>query len=427
MVKKLPGKIYHQFPALQYKNYRLYFIGQLISFTGSWLQGFAFGWLVYTLTHSPFWLGAVSAVSSLPVLFLSLYGGYLVDRYNRKKLLIITQFSSLIFAFVLGILTITHTINLPILLLLTLLSGIANAIDNPVTQAFVVDVVGKEDLPSAVGLNATLFNTGRVLGPAIAGYLIGLIGIGNIFLINAASFLAILISLYFIQINTQVTNKRDADPMRSIKEGITYSYFHPLIKILLLTAAIGAIFCFSQATIMPVLVGKIFQSNTQALGELLSATGLGALIGSLIVSSQFKKISPVWFILTGNVMFIIATWTFSYTSNVEFASICMVFSGLGLTLQFSSIYSSIQKLVKEEFRGRVSSIYVLLFIGLSPLGNLFIGSTTSWFGPQLAIRLCLLITALYGIAMMFYLPRVKKRYIMYNEKTRPEYALAKTD
>src|SRR6185312_14715955 len=105
MVKKLPGKIYHQFPALQYKNYRLYFIGQLISFTGSWLQGFAFGWLVYTLTHSPFWLGAVSAVSSLPVLFLSLYGGYLVDRYNRKKLLIITQFSSLVFAFVLGILT----------------------------------------------------------------------------------------------------------------------------------------------------------------------------------------------------------------------------------------------------------------------------------------------------------------------------------
>ena len=169
MVKKLPGKIYHQFPALQYKNYRLYFIGQLISFTGSWLQGFAFGWLVYTLTHSPFWLGAVSAVSSLPVLFLSLYGGYLVDRYNRKKLLIITQFSSLIFAFVLGILTITHTINLPILLLLTLLSGIANAIDNPVTQAFVVDVVGKEDLPSAVGLNATLFNTGRVLRAVAIG------------------------------------------------------------------------------------------------------------------------------------------------------------------------------------------------------------------------------------------------------------------
>lgn len=424
MVQKLPKKIYHQFPALQYKNYRLYFFGQLISFTGSWLQGVAFGWLVYTLTHSPFWLGAVSAVSSLPVLFLSLYGGFLVDRYDRKKLLIATQLALLIFAFILGVLTITHTLTLPILLLLTLLSGIANAIDNPVTQAFVSDVVGKEDLPSAVGLNSTMFNTGRVLGPAIAGFLIGIVGIGNIFLINAASFLAILISLYFIQVNAQVITKKVGNPVRAIKEGISYSYYHPLLKPLLLTAGIGAIFCFSQATIMPVLVGKMFQNNPQALGELLSATGVGALLASVIISSQFKKISPIWFILTGNIVFVISTWAFSFTTDLQIASICMIFSGLGLTLQFASVYATIQKLVKEEFRGRVSSIYVLLFIGLSPLGNLFIGSTSTWLGPQLAIRLCLIITACYGISMLLYLPKVKKRYTKYTEKIRPQLAYA---
>ncbi len=416
MFKDLPNKIYNLFPALRYKNYRLYFLGQLVSFTGSWLQGVAFGWLVYSLTHSAFWLGAVSAISSLPTLFLSLYGGLLVDRYDRKKLLIITQGALLIFAFLLGILTLMHTLTLPVLLILTLLSGIANAIDNPVTQAFVVDVVGKKHLPSAVGLNSTIFNTGRVLGPAVAGFLIGLVGLGNIFLINAASFLAILGSLYFIQINKKQIKKKDENPMQAIKDGISYSYSHPIIKILLLTAGMGAIFCFSQATIMPVLVEKVFQSGTQVLGYLLSATGLGALVGSLIISSQSKKFQPSLFIVAGNLFFLISTFIFSYTHNLFIALVCMAFSGFGLTLQFSTIYSSIQNLVKEEFRGRVSSIYVLLFIGFSPLGNMFIGSLTSFLGPQLAIRLCIIITALYGMAIAFYLPKVRKLFSTYKQK-----------
>ncbi|HSW96528.1 MAG TPA: MFS transporter [Candidatus Saccharimonadales bacterium] len=413
MVQKLPAKIYKQFPALQYKNYRLYFFGQLVSFTGSWLHGVAHGWLVYQLTHSPFWLGAVSAISALPVLVLSLYGGFLVDRVNRKKLLLCTQTASLILAFILGILTITHMITLPILFALTLLAGIANAIDNPTTQAFVVDVVGKEDLPSAVGLNATMFNTGKVLGPATAGFLIALVGVGNIFLINAASFLAILVSLYFIEVHMKVSYVKEQNPIGAIKEGLIYAFSHPLLLPLLLTAAIGAIFCFSQATIMPVIAETIFKQGTQGLGMLLSATGLGALIGSVYIGSHAKKISAAWRIAIGNIVFILSTMVFTFITNVELASICLFFSGLGLTLQFSSVYSSIQKLVKEEFRGRVSSIYVLLFIGLSPLGNLLIGSMTSWIGPQLAIRFCLSITSLYALIMMLHLPNLRRKYIIY--------------
>lgn len=415
-MKKLPNKLYNHFPALKYKNYRLYFIGQLVSFTGSWLHGVAHGWLVYQLTHSPFWLGAVSAISALPVLVLSLYGGFLVDRFDRKKLLIVTQSASLVLALLLGIFTITHTINLPVLLLLTFLAGIANAIDNPVTQAFVVDVVGKDDLPSAVGLNSTMFNTGRVLGPAAAGFLIALVGIGNIFLINAASFLAILVSLYFIKVNTMTMKKDEDHPLRAIKEGISYSYSHPLISPLLFTAAIGAIFCFSQATIMPVLVEKVFREGTTGLGSLLSATGLGALIASLIISSQSKKVSAIWFIGAGNITFIISMTVFSFIANLQVAMICLFFSGLGLTLQFSSVYATIQKLVKEEYRGRVSSIYVLLFIGFSPLGNLFIGSTATVFGPQLAIRICLGVLALYGAYMVYTLPKARKKYSRYQSQ-----------
>jgi MFS family permease len=425
MIARLPKRIYQQFPALQYKNYRLYFLGQLISFTGSWLHGVAHGWLVYQLTQSPFWLGAVSAISALPVLVLSLYGGFLVDRFDRKKLLIFTQTASLILAFLLGVLTVTHLITLPLLLALTFLAGVANAIDNPVTQAFVVDVVGKEDLPSAVGLNSTLFNTGRVLGPAAAGFLIALVGVGNIFLINAASFLAILVSLYFIKVHMQVHNKKDEKVLSAIREGITYSYSHPLISILLMTAGIGAVFCFSQATILPVLAEKVFHQGTQGLGILLSATGAGALTGSLIISAWFKKVQAAMFIITGNLLFLLSSLAFTFTSDLRLASICLFFSGLGLTIQFSSVYSSIQRLVKEEFRGRVSSIYVLLFVGFSPLGNLFIGSTATWFGPQLAMRLCIVLASLYGVITLLRLPKVKKKYQSYHKKVELKYAFTK--
>lgn len=424
MIKKLPSKIYRQFPALKYKNYRLYFLGQLISFTGSWLHGVAHGWLVYQLTHSAFWLGTISAVAALPVLILSLYGGFLVDKFDRKKLLIYTQSASLLFALSLGVLTITHLISLPLLIILTFLSGIANAIDNPVTQAFVVDVVGKEDLPSAVGLNSTMFNTGRVLGPAAAGFLIALVGVGNIFLINAASFLAILGSLYFIKVNCKTSSISEQNPVASIKEGVLYSRSHPVISLLLVTAGIGAIFCFSQATILPAVAEKVFQQGSVGLGRLLSSAGVGALIASFIISSQSKKVPAIWFIIGGNILFLISTLVFTFTENMQIASICLFFSSFGLTLQFSSIYTTIQKLVKEEFRGRVSSIYVLLFIGLSPIGNLFIGTTTSWLGPQLAIRLSVVIALVYGVIILFNLPKMQKKYAKYKQGINMQYSFA---
>lgn len=419
MISSLPEKIYQQFPAFKYKNYRLYFFGQLISFTGSWLHGVAHGWLVYQLTHSAFWLGSVSAISALPVLLLSLYGGYLVDRFNKKRLLILTQGASLILAFLLGLLTITHLITLPLLLFITFFAGVANAVDNPVTQAFVVEVVKKEDLPSAVGLNATMFNTGRVLGPAVAGFLIALVGIGNIFLINAASFLAILGSLYFIHISQTSPQIEKKDPVSSIKEGIFYAKSHPLISILLLTAGVGAIFCFSQATILPVIAANVLQQSSIGLGRLLSASGMGALIASFIISSKGKKISPFLFIGGGNLFFILFALLFTFTTDITSASICLFFSTLGLTLQFSSIYSYIQKLVKEEYRGRISSIYVLLFVGFSPVGNLFIGSASSWLGPQHALQLCLGIVSLYSLFLLLHLPVARRKYSLYKKNEMP--------
>ncbi|MCL5784564.1 MAG: MFS transporter [Patescibacteria group bacterium] len=417
---KLLEKLQKTFPAFKYRNYRLYFTGQLISYTGSWLHGVAYGWLVYQLTHSAFWLGAISALSASPVLFFSLFGGFLVDKLNRKKILICTQTSSLILAATLGILVITHTITLPILMLITLLSGITDSLDGPASQAFLIDIIQKDDLHSAIGLNSAIFNTGRVVGPAAAGFLIALAGMGNIFLINALSFLAILISLCLIEVNPLINRKKDK-PLKAIKEGIAYASSHPSISLLLLTAGMGAILCFSQATMMPVLVAKVFSGNAQTLGFLLSSTGVGALVGSLIISSRYKKAKAKKFIMIGSALFMAATFAFSFAANIYLASILLFFAGLGLTIQFSSVYTTIQKLVHEDFRGRVSSIYSLMFIGLSPIGNILIGSISSVFGPQMAIRVFTVLIFLYGIGA-YYLH--KYRLQKHAESLQPTVALA---
>ncbi|EKD84702.1 MAG: permease [uncultured bacterium] len=420
----LLDKIYQQFPALKHKNFRLYFTGQLISFTGTWLQGVAWGWLVFNLTGSPFWLGIVSALSTLPILFLAPFGGLLAEKFSRKKVLYFTQGSSLLLAFILGLLTLAHAINLPILLLLALLAGTINALDNPATQAFMVDIVDKEDIPSAVGLNSSIINTGVVIGSAIAGFLIALIGVGNIFLINALSFLAILASLYFIKLETNIIKSKE-NPILAIKEGITYSFNHPLIFILLLSAGVGSIFCFSQATIMPVFAKNVFHSGSSGLGYLLSVTGLGALSGSLIVSSKSKKYHAIHLMVIGNIIFLLSSFIFTLSSSIYLAAGMLFFSGLGMNLQFATMHATVQRLVKEEFRSRVTSLYFLMFAGLGPLGNIFIGSASSAFGPQTAIRICLFIVSLYAIGVYLYAVRKQEQLREYTQKLQPVFTYTK--
>lgn len=407
-------KLYFQFPALQYRNYRLYFLGQLISFSGSWLQGVAQSWLIYSLTHSAFWLGVVVAVSAVPVLILSLFGGFLVDRISSRKLLFLTQSSSLILAFILGFLTINKLATLTNILILTFLSGIINALDNPASQAFVSNIVKKEDLPSAIGLNSTIFNTGRVLGPALAGFLITLVGIGNIFFINAISFLAILVSIYFIKVTPRI-NTNTKNSITAIKEGLYYSFQHPVISPLLITAGIGAVFCFSQATLLPVVASEVFSNGPQGLGLLLSSMGIGALLGSLLVSSQYKKVKASNFIILGCIAFVISTFAFSFTSDIFTASFFLLVAGLGLTVQFSTIYATVQRFVKEEYRGRVSSIYVLLFVGFSPIGNIFIGSAARLIGPLMAIRIATVAVSVFGAGLYSRMGKVRISYQNYDK------------
>lgn len=400
------AKVLKAFPAFKYRNYRLFFSGQLISLVGTWLQIVALGWLVLRLTNSAFWVGTISALSLLPVLIFGIFGGVIVDRYNKKTLLYITQTLSMVFALILGLLTFFNFINLWEIGILAFLLGTVSALDHPARQTFVVEMVGKEDLASAIALNSTTFNASRVIGPGIAGILIKLIGTGGTFILNGLSFIAVIVALSFIKVNKELP-KVHPRPLTAIKEGLHYSFTHPVIRILLIFSAVTSIFGWSYSTILPVIVQNIYHKDAAALGYLYSVTGAGALLSAFIVSAYSKKINPLAFILLGNTAFAISLLLFSFTKSFLLAFPILFVSGAGLIMQFSMINTTIQHIVPDNIRGRVLSIYTLMFLGMSPFGSFQIGIVADRFGSPFAIRLGAIVVFAFGV--YFFLTRKKIR------------------
>lgn len=409
------GKVLKAFPAFKHKNYRLFFSGQLISLVGTWLQIVALGWLVLELTNSAFWVGTISALSLLPVLIFGIFGGVIVDRYNKKMLLYITQTLSMILALILGFLTVFNLINLWEIGILAFLLGTVTALDHPARQTFVVEMVGKEDLASAIALNSTTFNASRVIGPGVAGILIKLIGTGGTFILNGLSFIAVIIALYFIKVSKE-SPKAHPHPMAAIKEGLRYSFTHPVIKMLLIFSAVTSIFGWSYSTILPVIVQNIYHKDAAALGYLYSATGAGALLSAFIVSAYSKKINPLVFILGGNTAFAVSLVLFSLTKSFLLALPILFVSGAGLIMQFSMINTTIQHMVSDNIRGRVLSIYTLMLFGMAPFGSFQIGIVADRFGSPFAIQLGALIVFAYGIYVFLNRNRVRLSYKNYISK-----------
>ncbi|OGH11807.1 MAG: hypothetical protein A2857_04815 [Candidatus Levybacteria bacterium RIFCSPHIGHO2_01_FULL_36_15] len=388
------------FPALKYRNYKLYFTGQLISLIGTWLQIVAQGWLVLTLTHSAFWIGTIAALSTLPILVFSLFGGVIVDRFPKRKIIIFTQSMEMIFAFLLGILAILHIINITQIAIIAFLNGIVVAIDLPARQTFMNDIVEKRDLPSAIALNSGLYNSARIIGPSVAGLLIALVGVGGAFIANGLSFLAVIIALLSMNIQ-DVSNSSNPNPLKAIKEGIQYSFSNQYISILLVYTCVVSIFGWSFITILPYITSKTFGAGVSELGNFYAAFGAGALVAMVIISGFFKKIKPFVFITAGGFMFITGLLLFTFTNNILLALPLLFITGLGLILQFSTINSSIQNLAEDHVRGRVISIYTLMFAGMSPIGNFQIGYLSDHIGSSSAIRIGALISAAVLIFMLY--------------------------
>lgn len=374
------------FPAFEDRNYRRYFTGQFISLVGSWLQIVAQGWLVFELTHSAFWVGFVAALSSLPILFFGLIAGVMVDRFSTKSILYLTQILPMIFAALLGVLTLSGTITLWQIVTLAFLFGVVNSLEAPARQTFVANMVGRQHLASAIALNAAAFNSSRVLGPSAAGILIALIGTGGTFLINAASFLAVIGSLTQIRVNAAPPRERP-QPIAAVKEGLLYTFSHRDIRLIMAIVPFASIFGWAYAAILPVIASEVFGQNAAGLGYLHTAVGLGALGATLLVSLFISRIGPRPFILGGNALIALSLFAFSFVRSFEVGLGLMFLTGLALISQFSVMNSVVQHSIRDSIRGRAMSIYVTLFRGTMPFGAFMIGYLGDYVGPQWAVRL----------------------------------------
>lgn len=406
------GKRLQAFPALQNKNYRIYIFGQFVSVVGTWLQIVAQGWLVLQLTNSAFLIGLVAALATIPSLLFSLIGGVVVDRFRKKKILFITQTASMILALTLGTLTIMELATVPVIGTLAFMMGTVNAVDAPARQAFISELVSKDELASAIALNSGIFNSGRVIGPGLAGILIALVGTGGAFIVNGISYLAVIIALVFLEISDK-PSAQNLRPLQAIKEGINYSYAHPVIRTLLAYTAIVSIFGWSYTTIMPLIAKNTFHADAKGLGYLYSATGLGSLLATFLVGAYSKRIPPILFIVGGNALFCVSLVLFSLTDKMVIALPLLFFTGLGLLAQAATMNTIIQGMVKTEFRGRVMSLYILMFLGLAPIGNFEIGWLTEHLGISWAISINSAIVLICAGIIYTYQKNIREAYQNY--------------
>jgi MFS family permease len=375
--------------ALRHKNYRLYFGGQIISLIGTWIQQLAMSWLAYRITHSPLLLGVIGFTGQIPTFLLTPFAGVLADRWNRHRTLILTQSLSMIQAFILAFLVLSKMINFPWLVGLSLFLGIINSFDAPVRQSFVVEMVDdREDLGNAIALNSTIFNMARMLGPSIAGILVGLIGEGICFLVNGISYIAVIWALVLMKIIPRVDSKpQERHLLQELFDGFRYVFSFTPIRSIILLVSLMSLAGLSYIIIMPVFVKEVLHGGPNTQGFLMGAIGMGSLFGALIIASRKRVIGLERLIPIGAGVFGLGIIGFSLARTLPVALPLLFVAGCGMITQMASSNTVIQTIVDETKRGRVMSIYVMAFLGITPFGSLFIGSLADVLGTPVTIRI----------------------------------------
>ncbi len=378
------------FISLRHKNFRYYWFGMCISQIGTWMQNIAQPLLAYKLTDSPFLLGLVGALQFLPVLLFSLFAGVIIDRFPKKKLLIITQSASMLITLILAILAFTGEIRYWHLIIMASAIGMANTLDMPARQSFVIELVGKEDLMNAIALNSTVFNISRIIGPAIAGILMEYSGVAFCFFANAISFGAVLISLFFIK--PQKLENREVEKgktiFQNIGEGLRYILRSEILFSTIIIMAIVGTFAPNFSVLIPVFTSKILHMKEAGFGYLMSFMGVGSLFGAVYVAA-FSRSGPKRIILrivpvaVGLLLILIA-----FTDKFILTGLALAITGFFFVMFSSSSNSALQLNTDNEYRGRVMSIYTLVFAGSTPIGNLFAGAMTQFFNARIGFVSC---------------------------------------
>lgn len=375
------------FSALRHRNFRLFWVGQWISLTGTWMQSIAQGWLVFEITNSSFKLGLVSTLSTLPVLLLTLVGGVVADKMNKRKLLLATQTTVMCLAFALASLVYFDVVEYWHIVILACMQGIVMAFDAPARQSFFVEMVGKEDLMNAIALNSTIFNAARILGPAVAGILIATVGVGGCFFLNGVSFLAVIMGLLLMRGDFSPSYTITGSVIENIKEGVRYMWDDKKIISYISIIATTSIFGMPYLMLMPVFARDYLHVGPQGLGTLMASVGMGALVAALMLATLGDFEKKGFLMLAGGITFTVALTTFSFSGSYPFSLFLLILSGWGMITQTATINTLLQTRVPDNMRGRVMSAFTLTFMGFQPFGSFQAGVLAQQLGAPMAVRI----------------------------------------
>jgi MFS family permease len=398
------GVTAHTLRALRHRNFQLFFTGQVISLTGTWMESVAQAWLVYRLTGSSVLLGLVSFANQIPVFLISPMGGHLADRWNRHKIIIFTQSASMVLALTLAFLTLSHRIRIWELFVLASLLGIVNAFDVPARQSFLVEMVGREDMINAIALNSTMFNAARLVGPAVAGILVAKIGEGWCFFANGISYVAVIAGLLAMRLGPFIPRPASTSAWRNIRDGFHYAARTRPIRVLLGMLAILSFAGLPFAVLMPIFADAILHRGPQGFGLLMSSVGLGATSGALLLASRAGVHGLSRWLVTASTVFSLSLFGFAFSRSLPFSCALMLIAGFAMMIQVGATNTLIQSMVPDHCRGRVMSLYSMMLIGISPLGAMAAGLEASHFGAPFTLALGAATCLLAAVAFFFQLP-----------------------
>jgi MFS family permease len=403
------------FRSLRERNFRLFFVGQVVSQVGTWVQSVALVWLVLTLTHSGVALGLTTALQFLPILVLGPWAGLAADRFDKRRLLIVAQALAGLQALVMGGLVLAGAVSVPVIYALTLAFGLITALDNPVRRSFVVELVDTADVPNAVGLNSALMTGSRVVGPALAGMLIAGVGVGWCFLVNALSYVAVLVALGRMDPAGFRRAERSARARGQLREGFAYVWRTPALRLPILLVAVISTFAFNYPVLLPLLAERTLHGNASTFTLLYSTMSVGSLTGALMVARR-TRVGGRW----------LARWALLYAAtlallalapNLPLALVAAVPVGLTGIMVLSGSNSTLQLHARPDMRGRVNALYSVVFLGSTPIGGPVAGWVAEHFGVRAGLGLGAVATALAAAAALASIRRVRGASAAPHERT----------
>jgi MFS family permease len=389
------------FSALKHRNFRLFFSGQLISFTGSWMTTTAQGWLVYQLTGSKALLGIVAAAASAPMLFFATWGGWTADRYSKRSVVLVTQTCWMFLSLAMAALVWTKVVQPWHIIALAILGGVTMAFDMPARQSFVIEMTSREDLMNAISLNSSAFNCARIIGPSVAGFLMAHVGIAMCFFLDGVSFIAVIAGLLLMRLpKRKTTIVSESGPLGQALEGFRYVWRHPRVLTILALFTVVGIFGWSYSVLMPAFARDVLHLGANGYGLLMAGSGVGALAAALTVASVGHIVPTRVMALGGVWIFSITLVMFAFNKNLYLAVLLLAIVGFGVVLYFSTSNTVLQTIVPDEMRGRVMGIWTFIFGGMIPLGSLEAGVLADFIGTPATMAIGALICALAALVTL---------------------------